>query len=116
LDLFWYAKNKIEENEWYGEEPDHSLPHAKTSHDLSRIQPLTPGKTNHHHQEPQIEIDKKKKGQKHMVDCNKFTCFDTPCLAKWSIIWLDSRWEWMKMIEPMHGANLSAEEKSLIQL
>jgi hypothetical protein len=51
-----------------------------------------------------------------MVDYNKFTCFGTPCLAKWSIIWLDSRWEWMKMIEPMHGANLSAEEKSLIQL
>jgi hypothetical protein len=48
----------MEENEWYGEEPDHSLPQARTSHGLFRIQPSTPGKTNHHHQESQAKIGK----------------------------------------------------------
>jgi hypothetical protein len=50
LDQLWYAKNKMEENEWYGEEPDHSLPPATTSHCLSRIQNFQNlEKTTHHH-------------------------------------------------------------------
>ena len=35
-----------------------------------------------------------------------FLC--TPCLARWFVMWLLSRKEWVKVIDPKHEANLLA--------